>query len=72
MYVSGHKLAAQTRKKSPQPFFYKKNKWEPPSKKQKGGEKQQQPEEQEGIPQHQHFPLAKHREGMNAEYHEEQ
>jgi hypothetical protein len=31
-----------------------------------------EPEKQEGMPQHRHCPLAKHREGRNPKYHEEQ
>jgi hypothetical protein len=30
------------------------------------------PEEEEGVPQHQHCPPAKHREDKNPRYHEEQ
>jgi hypothetical protein len=47
-----------------------------PSKKEQGGESPTgltKPEEQEGMPQHQHYPLAKRREDRNKpEYHEEQ
>jgi hypothetical protein len=46
-----------------------------PSKKEKvGGEIpcMPKPEEQEGMPQHQHCPPAKHREDKNPKYHEEQ
>jgi hypothetical protein len=37
-------------------------------------EKREKPksEEQEGMPQHQHCPPAKRREGRNLEYHEEE
>jgi hypothetical protein len=44
--------------------------------KQKGSSREinhmPKPEEQEGIPQHQHCPLAKHHEDKSPKYHEEQ
>jgi hypothetical protein len=50
----------------------KKRQWKPPSKKEQGEKLHMpKPEEHEGIPQHQHYPLAKRREDINPKYHEE-
>jgi hypothetical protein len=44
----------------------------PKKKKKKGKNKEPYPEEQEGMPQHQHCPPAKHRGDRNPKYHAEQ
>jgi hypothetical protein len=55
-------------------FLRKKKELKPPASKKEQRRKnphRHKPEEQEGIPQHRHYPLTKHREDENPNCHEE-
>jgi hypothetical protein len=49
-------------------MFYKKKQWRPPSKKEKRRKQPHmpKPEEHEGMPQHKHCPIVKHREDKSS------